>query len=121
MKTAYDQWLENCTAAEGIRDRFGCDAAFDYLIGEKLMNLIDLNWNTDEYARELPRYVAVAQTVFDADKFERFLPKLESALKEEANGVDELPTDELVSAFRTLNRRLMHYEKIRALLKEAGA
>ena len=121
MKTAYNKWLETCTAAEGIRDRFGCEAAFDYLIGEKLMNLIDLNWNTDEYARELPRYVAAAQTVFDAGEFERFLPKLEAALKEEANAIDELPADELVSAFRTLNRRLAHYNKIRTLVKAANA
>ncbi len=48
MKTAYDQWLETCVAAAGIRDRFGGEAAFDYLIGEKLMNLIDLNWDTNE-------------------------------------------------------------------------
>ena len=121
MKTVYDRWLETCVAAAGIRDHFGGEAAFDYLVGEKLMNLIDLNWDADEYAHDLPRFVAEAQTVFDAGEFERFLPKLEAALKEEANAVDDLPADELVSAFRTLNRRLAHYDKIRTLVKGVNA
>ena len=31
-------WIEQCEAARTIRERFGLQAAFDYAVGEKLMN-----------------------------------------------------------------------------------
>ncbi|OYW53131.1 MAG: hypothetical protein B7Y80_17590 [Hyphomicrobium sp. 32-62-53] len=58
--------------------------------------------------------------MFDAGEFEGYLPKLEVELNVEANDVYERPADELVSSFRTLNRRLAHHEKIRTLVKAAN-
>jgi hypothetical protein len=31
-------WIEKCEAARTIRERIGLKAAFDYVVGEKLMN-----------------------------------------------------------------------------------
>jgi len=31
-------WIEQCEASRTIRERFGLEAAFDYAVGEKLMN-----------------------------------------------------------------------------------
>ena len=33
-----DIWIEQCEAAEGIMKRFGTEAAFDYIVGEKLVS-----------------------------------------------------------------------------------
>jgi len=30
-------WIEQCEAAQTIRERYGLEAAFDYAVGEKLM------------------------------------------------------------------------------------
>jgi hypothetical protein len=35
---AHQVWIEQCEAAQTIRTRFGLKAAFDYLVGEKLLN-----------------------------------------------------------------------------------
>jgi hypothetical protein len=36
-RKAHDIWSEQCEAAKTIKALFGLTAAFDYLIGEKLM------------------------------------------------------------------------------------
>ena len=33
-------WIEQCEAARTIRERFGLHAAFDYAVGEKLINFV---------------------------------------------------------------------------------
>ena len=33
-------WIEQCEAAEGIRERFGLQNALHYLIGEKLFSFV---------------------------------------------------------------------------------
>jgi hypothetical protein len=33
-------WVQECRATRGIKRRFGVKSALDYLIGEKLMNLL---------------------------------------------------------------------------------
>ena len=34
-------WIEQCEAARTIKARYGLKAAFDYAVGEKLMNFAD--------------------------------------------------------------------------------
>ena len=38
VRKAHNIWIEQCEAARTIRARFGLQAAFDYAVGEKLMN-----------------------------------------------------------------------------------
>ena len=38
VRKAHKIWIEQCEAAQTIKARFGLTAAFDYVVGEKLMN-----------------------------------------------------------------------------------
>jgi len=48
-------WIEQCEAARTIKVRYGLKAAFDYAVGEKLMNFADAAHEHPAFARELPR------------------------------------------------------------------
>ena len=57
-------WMEQCQAAEDIRLRYGPKAAFDYVVGEKLLNFAGAAASHPEFARELPRFVARVRDLF---------------------------------------------------------
>jgi hypothetical protein len=54
----HEIWIEQCGAAETIKARYGLKAAFDYVVGEKLINFASAATKHPEFARELPRFVA---------------------------------------------------------------
>jgi len=47
-----------------IKERFGLQSAFDYLVAEKLMNFADASREHPEFARELPGFVAEVRRIF---------------------------------------------------------
>ena len=49
---------QQCEAAQTVRERFGLKAAFDYIVGEKLLNFASAASTHPEFARELPRFVS---------------------------------------------------------------
>ena len=53
-------WIEQCEAAQTIRERYGLEAAFDYAVGEKLMNFASAAHDRPAFASELPRFVSEA-------------------------------------------------------------
>ena len=57
-------WIEQCEAARTIRERFGLQAAFDYAVGEKLMNFASAAAEHPAFARELPRFVSEVRSMF---------------------------------------------------------
>jgi hypothetical protein len=61
-----DIWMDQCRATPDIRERHGVEAAFDYLVGEKLMTYAETAVSREEFARELPRFVAEVRAIFDA-------------------------------------------------------
>jgi hypothetical protein len=79
-----DIWLEQCAAARSIRERFGLKDAFDYLVGEKLMNYADAAATRPEFARELPRFVAEVRRIFSAKEIEQHLARIEQEELEDA-------------------------------------
>ena len=38
QRKAHPVWIEQCEAVQAIKARFGLKAAFDYIVGEKLLN-----------------------------------------------------------------------------------
>ena len=54
-------WIEQCEAAQTIKARYGLAAAFDYLVGEKLMNFANAAARHPDFARELPRFVSAVR------------------------------------------------------------
>jgi len=57
VRKVHKIWIEQCDAAQTIRARFGLTAAFDYLVGEKLMSFASAAFRHPDFARELPRFV----------------------------------------------------------------
>ena len=43
---AHQVWIDQCEAAQTIRARLGLKAAFEYLVGEKLLNFAEAAANT---------------------------------------------------------------------------
>ena len=70
-------WIEQCEAARTIRERFGLEAAFDYAVGEKLMNFASVARDHSAFARELPRFVSEVRRLFSADEIRTHLERLE--------------------------------------------
>jgi hypothetical protein len=46
--------MGQCRAAWAIKEKFGLQSAFDYLVGEKLINFAEAAWKHREFAREYP-------------------------------------------------------------------
>ena len=64
VRKAHNIWIEQCEAAQTIKARFGLTAAFDYLIGEKLMSFASAASRHPDFARKLPRIVSEMGRMF---------------------------------------------------------
>ena len=58
----HELWMEQCEAAGAIKERYGLKAAFDYLVGEKLLNFTEAASEHRAFAQELPRTLADCTT-----------------------------------------------------------
>ena len=86
-------WMDQCDAAEGIRLRFGLAEAFDYVVGEKLLNFAEAAARDPDFARELPRFVSRVRSMFTADEIRSHLARIECARRESM--VTDVELDEL--------------------------
>ena len=87
---AHQIWIEQCEAAQTIKTRFGLKAAFDYLVGEKLVNFVSAASRHPDFARELPRFVSQVRSMFTPDEFGAHLAQIERAQNEQtADALDE--------------------------------
>jgi hypothetical protein len=81
-RKAHHIWMEQCEAAHAIKSRFGVTDAFDYLVGEKLMNFANAAADHPEFARELPRFVSEVRHLFTPDEIGVHLARIERAQNE---------------------------------------
>src|SRR3954447_21045783 len=70
-------WMEQCQAAEDIRLRYGPQAAFDYVVGEKLLNFAEAAAIRPDFARELPRFVARVRGLFTPEELQIHIARIE--------------------------------------------
>lgn len=70
-------WIEQCEAAEGIRERFGLEDALHYLIGEKLFSFVEAAEDDADFGAELPAFVAEIRRLFSEQEIRLFLDELE--------------------------------------------
>ena len=74
-------WIEQCEAATAIKERFGAQSAFDYLVGEKLVNFTEAAADRAEFARELPAFVATIRCVFEPEEMRGHFKAVEHRLR----------------------------------------
>ncbi|MHC2283735.1 hypothetical protein ACVME8_010405 [Bradyrhizobium diazoefficiens] len=79
---AHKIWIEQCEAAQTIKARFGLTAAFDYLVGEKLMSFTSTASRHPDFARELPRFVSEVRRMFTPDEIGAQLAQIERSHNE---------------------------------------
>jgi len=91
----HEIWIEQCEAARTIRARYGLQAAFDYAVGEKLLNFASAAYEHRAFARELPRFVAEVRRMFSADGIRTHLAQLECEQSERYAEDCEIDEDEL--------------------------
>jgi hypothetical protein len=77
VRKAHKIWIEQCDAAQTIKARFGLTAAFDYLVGEKLLSFASAASRHPDFARELPRFVSEVRRMFTADEISAQLAQIE--------------------------------------------
>jgi len=91
-RKAHRIWIEQCEAAQTIKARFGLKAAFDYLVGEKLVNFVSAAAGHSDFARELPRFVSEVRRMFTPDEIGTHLARIERAQSEQ--DADDLEEDD---------------------------
>ena len=64
----HEIWIEQCEAARAIKARYGLKAAFDYVVGEKLMNFASAASKHPEFAREFPRFISEVRRMFTPEE-----------------------------------------------------
>ena len=89
VRKAHNIWIEQCEAAQTIKARFGLTAAFDYLVGEKLMNFASAASRHPDFARELPRFVSEVRRMFTPDEIGAQLAQIERSQNERNVDVSE--------------------------------
>ena len=87
-------WIEQCAAAEDIRETFGLENALDYVIAEKLITFLMVSERDPAFAIEVPEFVAEIRRLFSRAEINEYLDHLERA-KFLAPQEPDLETDDL--------------------------
>ena len=118
VRKAHHVWIEQCEAAQAIKVRFGLAAAFDYLVGEKLINFASAASRHPDFARELPRFVSEVRRMFTPDEIGAHLGQIERAQNEK--GIDVLEEDDpLRESPAAAAERIRQFMLIKELLTAA--
>jgi len=116
-------WVEQCEAAEGIEADYGTEKALGYLIGEKLLNFLEMAETKPEWRAEVPHFVAKIKKIFEAWQIAEFFetPRRLGALGHAADQVGhEMLRSQMEESEKVREdaRNLMLFEWARELLVE---
>jgi hypothetical protein len=112
---AHKIWIEQCEAAHTIRARFGLKAAFDYLVGEKLINFADAASRHCDFAQELPRFISEVRRIFTSEEIGTHLTRIERERNQKDKDVlDE--DDPLRESPASIEERARQFMTIKELL-----
>ena len=115
LRKAHNIWIEQCEAAQTIKARFGLTAAFDYLVGEKLMSFTSTASRHPDFARELPRFVSEVRRMFTPEEIRTHLVRLEREQRERDADVSE-EDDPLAESPATAAERARQFVMIKEFL-----
>jgi hypothetical protein len=71
------RWIEQCEAAQRIKQRFGLSNALEYLVGEKLLHYVEAAEHHPEFAQELPYFVAEIKRMFSLAEVSNYAVHIE--------------------------------------------
>lgn len=113
-KRFQDVWIEQCTAARGIREAHGVVAALDYLVEEKLLRFAESAVEHPDFRSELPKFVAEVRNIFSGEELRAYCDHLE---RMEADDEEDAAPDDEDAFVETEEERDARRER-RAWLKE---
>jgi hypothetical protein len=116
VRKAHKIWIEQCDAAQTIKARFGLTAAFDYLVGEKLMSFASAASRHPDFARELPRFVSEVRRMFTPDEIGAQLAQIERSQNDGKVDVLEEEDDLLREGPATVAERVRQFILVKELL-----
>jgi hypothetical protein len=93
VRNHHEIWIEQCEAARTIKTRYGVAAAFDYVVGEKLIDFASAASQHPEFAGELPRFVSEVRRMFTSEEVRTHLVRLER--EQSKRDVDAAEEDDL--------------------------
>jgi hypothetical protein len=98
-----------------IRARFGLNAAFDYIVGEKLINFAEAASRHRAFAQELPRFISEVRRMFTSEEIGVQLTRIERERKEKNEDVlDE--DDPFRESPTAIEERVRQFTVIKELL-----
>ena len=114
-------WIEQCAAAGEIRLRYGATAAFDYVVGEKLLNFAEAAARRPEFARELPRFVARVRGLFTPEELRSHIARTEHerTVRDALSAEIEKDDDPFRESPETAVERARQFSTIKGLLTAA--
>ena len=84
---AHKTWIEQCGTTQTIRARFGLKAAFDYIVGEKLINFAEAASRHRDFAQEPPRFISEVRRMFTPEEIGAQLTRIERERNQEEEDV----------------------------------
>ncbi|MDA0653169.1 MAG: hypothetical protein O3C49_07825 [Proteobacteria bacterium] len=111
----HEIWVEQYEAAQGIKQRYGLKAAFDYLVAEKLLNFAEAAEEHREFARELPRFVSQVRLMFTPLEIRSHIARIERELHEKSLP-NEDDDDLIKESPSTIAKRAGQFATIKELL-----
>jgi len=66
-------WIEQCEAARGIQEDYGIEKAMGYLMGEKLLNFLEVAERDPVWRAEVPDFIAEIKDIFEPHQLREFL------------------------------------------------
>lgn len=108
-------WIEQYDAAQDIKLRHGLKAAFDYLVGEKLLDFTSAAAGHPEFARELPRFVSQVRLMFTPQEMNTHIARIERELHDKNISLED--DDDLIhESPATIAKRAVQFATIKELL-----
>lgn len=118
MGRARTLWKSQCTVAPSIRERYGLQAALDYLVSEKLLTFAEAAVSHSGFAHELPVFVAEIRRLLTPEEIREHLAILvlgaEEAARADIEGGEEV--FETISP-QKLGARLVRLSLLKHLLE----
>ena len=111
----HEIWMEQCEAAEAIKVRYGVESAFDYVVGEKLLNFADAAATHAEFAQALPQFVSRVRGMFAPEETKEHLERIERRRRELAEAVLE-DEDPGFADDKAAEERARQFDLVRGLL-----
>ena len=111
---AHKIWIEQCEATQTIRARFRLNAAFDYIVGEKLTNFADAAFRHRDFAQELPRFISEVRRMFTPEEIAAQLTRIERNRNQKDEDVvdEDDPLDEDPASIAERARQFMTIKEL---------